>query len=70
MFVWLCVFHSQLQDSGSLTRPVVLVKSSDAEELMGLVNKNEEAMVFIDIRVEPKWVSNQAYTYLLMSFHF
>ncbi|XP_051750563.1 E3 ubiquitin-protein ligase RNF43 isoform X2 [Ctenopharyngodon idella] len=44
-----------LQDSGSLTRPVVLVKSSDAEELMGLVNKNEEAMVFIDIRVEPKW---------------
>ncbi|XP_051523451.1 E3 ubiquitin-protein ligase RNF43-like isoform X2 [Myxocyprinus asiaticus] len=46
----------ELRDSGSLPRPVVLVKSSDAEELMGLVNKNEEAMVLIDIMMEtPKW---------------
>uniref|UniRef100_A0A8C1NUD4 RING-type E3 ubiquitin transferase n=1 Tax=Cyprinus carpio TaxID=7962 RepID=A0A8C1NUD4_CYPCA len=46
----------ELRDSGLLPRPVVLVKSSDAEELMGLVNKNEEAMVFIDIMMETqKW---------------
>ncbi|KTF85132.1 hypothetical protein cypCar_00039068, partial [Cyprinus carpio] len=48
----------ELRDSGLLPRPVVLVKSSDAEELMGLVNKNEEAMVFIDIMMETqKWDS-------------
>ncbi|XP_057216928.1 E3 ubiquitin-protein ligase RNF43 isoform X2 [Triplophysa rosa] len=46
----------ELRDSGSLPRPVVLVKSTDAEELMRLVNKNEEAMVQIDIMMEtPKW---------------
>ncbi|XP_059404876.1 E3 ubiquitin-protein ligase RNF43-like isoform X2 [Carassius carassius] len=46
----------ELRDSDSFPRPVVLVKSSDAEELMGLVNKNEEAMVFIDIMMETqKW---------------
>ncbi|XP_017541189.1 E3 ubiquitin-protein ligase RNF43 [Pygocentrus nattereri] len=46
----------ELRDSGSLPRPVVLVKAADAEELMGLVNKNEEAMVKIEIMVEtPKW---------------
>ncbi|XP_073697441.1 E3 ubiquitin-protein ligase RNF43 [Garra rufa] len=46
----------ELRDSGLLPRPVVLVKSSDAEEMMGLVNKNEEAMVIIDIMLETqKW---------------
>ncbi|XP_065107185.1 E3 ubiquitin-protein ligase RNF43 isoform X1 [Paramisgurnus dabryanus] len=46
----------EFRDLGLLPRPVVLVKSSDAEELMGLVNKNEEAMVLIDIMMEaPKW---------------
>ncbi|XP_051981876.1 E3 ubiquitin-protein ligase RNF43-like isoform X1 [Xyrauchen texanus] len=46
----------ELRDSGLLPGPIVLVKSSYAEELMGLVNKNEEAMVLIDIKMEtPKW---------------
>ncbi|XP_076129828.1 E3 ubiquitin-protein ligase RNF43 [Alosa pseudoharengus] len=46
----------ELQDSDSLTGPVVLVRASNAEELMGLVNKNEEAKVEIEIMVEvQKW---------------
>ena len=57
--------HTQLRDSGSLPRPVVLVKAADAEELMGLVNKNEEAIVKIEIMVEtPKWVSTHKPTYI------
>ncbi|KAG7279353.1 hypothetical protein CRUP_001261 [Coryphaenoides rupestris] len=43
-----------------LQRPVVIVKAENAEELMMLVNKNEEARVRIDIREVPlpnKWVS-------------
>ncbi len=60
MLLLVLVFCTQLRDSGSLPRPVVLVKSSDAEELMGLVNKNEEAMVVIEIMMETqKWVSNR-----------
>lgn len=43
----------QLRETDSLPRPVVLVESVDAEELMGLVNKNEEAIVRIDIMVNP-----------------
>lgn len=35
----------------------MLVEADDAEELMGLVNKNEEANVVIEIKMEPKWVS-------------
>ncbi|XP_054610027.1 E3 ubiquitin-protein ligase RNF43 isoform X2 [Dunckerocampus dactyliophorus] len=51
---------AELKDAGaegnSLPRPVVLVYAEDAEELMGLVNKNEEAEVRIEILVEqPKW---------------
>lgn len=58
----LCYIHvfasSQLRDTDSLPRPVVLVEAEDAEELMSLVNKNEEAKVSIEIMVEgPKWVS-------------
>ncbi|CDQ64274.1 unnamed protein product [Oncorhynchus mykiss] len=46
----------ELHESDSLPLPVVLVKAKDAEELMGLVNKNEEARVRIDIKKEdPKW---------------
>lgn len=34
------------------------MKAEDAEELMGLVNKNEEAKVEINIMMEtPKWVN-------------
>ncbi|XP_013878564.1 E3 ubiquitin-protein ligase RNF43 isoform X2 [Austrofundulus limnaeus] len=46
---------SQFQETDSLPRPVVLVKGENAEKLMGLVNKNEEANVVIEIKMEPKW---------------
>ncbi|XP_068457383.1 E3 ubiquitin-protein ligase RNF43 [Clinocottus analis] len=47
---------AELGETDSLPRPVVLVKAADAEELMGLVNKNEEAKVRIEIMVEqPRW---------------
>ncbi|KAL0994787.1 hypothetical protein UPYG_G00127160 [Umbra pygmaea] len=46
----------QLAATGSLSRPVILVWAESAEELMGLVNRNEEATVRIEIkREEPKW---------------
>lgn len=35
----------------------MLVDAENAEELMALVNKNEEAKVRIEILVEPRWVS-------------
>uniref|UniRef100_A0A672G607 RING-type E3 ubiquitin transferase n=1 Tax=Salarias fasciatus TaxID=181472 RepID=A0A672G607_SALFA len=50
----------QLPDTDSLPRPVVLVEAEDAEELMGLVNKNEEARVVIEVKMESKWVSTGA----------
>ncbi|XP_059207457.1 E3 ubiquitin-protein ligase RNF43 isoform X1 [Centropristis striata] len=47
---------AELRETDSLPRPVVLVEAQDAEELMGLVNKNEEAKVRIEIMVEqPRW---------------
>lgn len=49
--------HTQLKETDSLPRPVVLIKGTDAEDLMNLVNKNEEATVVIETKVEPKWVS-------------
>lgn len=45
----------QLRETDSLPRPVVLVEADDAEELMGLVNKNEEAIVRILVN-PPRWV--------------
>lgn len=53
------VTHTQLQEVDSLPRPVVLVEDNNAKELMDLVNKNEEAKVVIEIKMEPKWVSMQ-----------
>lgn len=48
---------AQLREADSLPRPVVMVESDDAEELMALVNKNEEAVVRIEIMVNPpRWV--------------
>ncbi|TWW74112.1 E3 ubiquitin-protein ligase RNF43 [Takifugu flavidus] len=41
--------RAQLREADSLPRPVVMVESDDAEELMALVNKNEEAVVRIEI---------------------
>ncbi|KAK9536173.1 hypothetical protein VZT92_005981 [Zoarces viviparus] len=47
---------AELRETDSLPRPVVLVEAEDAKELMGLVNKNEEAKVRIEIMVEqPRW---------------
>ncbi|XP_071757859.1 E3 ubiquitin-protein ligase RNF43 [Centroberyx gerrardi] len=47
---------TELRETDSLPRPVVLVEAEDAGELMGLVNKNEEARVRIEIMLEqPKW---------------
>ncbi|KAM9846599.1 E3 ubiquitin-protein ligase RNF43 [Aulostomus maculatus] len=47
---------AELRETDSLPRPVVLVEAEDAEELMGLVNKNEEAKVRIEVLVEQdKW---------------
>ncbi|TWW74117.1 E3 ubiquitin-protein ligase RNF43 [Takifugu flavidus] len=48
--------RAQLREADSLPRPVVMVESDDAEELMALVNKNEEAVVRIEIMVNPpRW---------------
>uniref|UniRef100_A0A8C2ZD56 RING-type E3 ubiquitin transferase n=1 Tax=Cyclopterus lumpus TaxID=8103 RepID=A0A8C2ZD56_CYCLU len=47
---------AELREMDSLPSPVVLVEAEVAEELMGLVNKNEEAKVRIEIMVEqPRW---------------
>ncbi|XP_034462067.1 E3 ubiquitin-protein ligase RNF43 isoform X2 [Hippoglossus hippoglossus] len=43
---------AELRETDALPRPVVLVEAEHAEELMGLVNKNEEAKVRIEIKVE------------------
>lgn len=52
------MYNTQLRETDSLPRPVVLVEAEDAEELMGLVNKNEEAKVRIELIVEQtRWVS-------------
>lgn len=52
------IHNGQLRKTDSLPRPVVLVESDDAEELMGLVNKNEEAIVRINIKLNPsRWVN-------------
>lgn len=49
----------QLRETDSLPRPVVLVDAENAEELMGLVNKNEEANVRIEsMPPAPTWVSD------------
>ncbi|XP_061596115.1 E3 ubiquitin-protein ligase RNF43 isoform X1 [Cololabis saira] len=48
--------RTQLKETDSLPRPVVLVEAYNAEALMSLVNKNEEAKVVIEIKMEPKWL--------------
>uniref|UniRef100_A0A3Q3JGZ8 RING-type E3 ubiquitin transferase n=1 Tax=Monopterus albus TaxID=43700 RepID=A0A3Q3JGZ8_MONAL len=57
--------HIQLRKIDSLTHPVVLVEAADAEMLMGLVNKNEEAKVHIEVMVEQlRWVRTETHAYL------
>lgn len=46
------------------------MKAEDAEELMGLVNKNEEAKVEINIMMEtPKWVNTHQTPYTCTHKH-
>nr|XP_015817278.2 E3 ubiquitin-protein ligase RNF43 [Nothobranchius furzeri] len=45
---------SEFLETESLPHPVVLVKGDNAEKLMGLVNKNEEANVVIEIKIETR----------------
>lgn len=47
---------AELREADSFPHPVVLVEANDAEELMDLVNKNEEANVRIEFMMEPpRW---------------
>lgn len=48
---------AELKEADSLPRPVVLVEAEDAKKLMDLVNRNEEAMVRIEYKIETggKW---------------
>lgn len=46
----------QLRKPRGLSQPVVLIRGRDAELLMGVVNKNREAHVKIEIKEPPAWV--------------
>lgn len=53
----LTVFVSlQLRKPRGLSQPVVLIRGHDAELLMGVVNKNREAHVKIEVKEPPAWV--------------
>ncbi|NXV07532.1 RNF43 ligase, partial [Cettia cetti] len=45
----------QLRKPRGLSQPVVLIRGHDAELLMGVVNKNREAHVKIEIKEPPAW---------------
>ncbi|XP_010134923.1 PREDICTED: E3 ubiquitin-protein ligase RNF43, partial [Buceros rhinoceros silvestris] len=45
----------QLRKPRGLSQPVVLIRGRDAELLMGVVNKNREAHVKIEIKEPPAW---------------
>uniref|UniRef100_A0A8C5TE23 RING-type E3 ubiquitin transferase n=1 Tax=Malurus cyaneus samueli TaxID=2593467 RepID=A0A8C5TE23_9PASS len=52
----LMVFVSlQLRKPRGLSQPVVLIRGHDAELLMGVVNKNREAHVKIEVKEPPAW---------------
>lgn len=60
--------NAQLREIDFLRGPVVLVEAENAEELMGLVNKNEEAKVTIELLVElPSWVSPETMTHIVLT---
>lgn len=46
----------QLKKPRGLSQPVVLIRGHDAELLMGVVNKNREAHVKIEVKEPPAWV--------------
>ncbi|KAM9320284.1 E3 ubiquitin-protein ligase RNF43 [Gastrophryne carolinensis] len=45
----------KLQQPAGLSKPVVLLRGQDAEQLMNLVHNNTEAIVRIEILEQPKW---------------
>ncbi|NWZ65954.1 RNF43 ligase, partial [Acrocephalus arundinaceus] len=45
----------QLRKPRGLSQPVVLIRGHDAELLMGVVNKNREAHVKIEVKEPPTW---------------
>eukprot|EP00076_Gallus_gallus_P032333 XP_024997871.1 E3 ubiquitin-protein ligase RNF43 isoform X2 [Gallus gallus] len=45
----------QLKKPRGLSQPVVLIRGHDAELLMGVVNKNREAHVKIEVKEPPAW---------------
>ncbi|XP_077693077.1 E3 ubiquitin-protein ligase RNF43 [Eretmochelys imbricata] len=45
----------QLRKPRGLSQPVVLIRGHDAELLMGVVNKNREAHVKIEVKQQPAW---------------
>ncbi|NXC41742.1 RNF43 ligase, partial [Penelope pileata] len=45
----------QLRKPRGLSQPVVLIRGHDAELLMGVVNKNREAHVKIEVKEQPAW---------------
>uniref|UniRef100_A0A8C8RF51 E3 ubiquitin-protein ligase RNF43 n=1 Tax=Pelusios castaneus TaxID=367368 RepID=A0A8C8RF51_9SAUR len=46
---------AQLKEPRGLSQPVVLIWGHDAELLMGVVNKNREAHVKIEVKEQPAW---------------
>lgn len=51
----------QLRKPRGLSQPVVLIWGHDAELLMGVVNKNREAHVKIEVKEPPAWVSDASH---------
>lgn len=51
----------QLRKPRGLSQPVVLIRGHDAELLMGVVNKNREAHVKIEVKEPPAWVRDRPF---------
>lgn len=63
----LCV-SLQLRKPRGLSQPVVLIRGHDAELLMGVVNKNREAHVKIEVKEPPAWVRDTPFPLPSVSF--
>lgn len=58
----------QLRKPRGLSQPVVLIRGHDAELLMGVVNKNREAHVKIEVKEPPAWVRDTPFPLPSVSF--
>ncbi|NXX86078.1 RNF43 ligase, partial [Urocolius indicus] len=56
----------QLRKPRGLSQPVVLIRGHDAELLMGVVNKNREAHVKIEVKEPPAWPDYDVWILLTM----